>query len=263
LVETYAELRQSQLFKRTIDYIASSFQVMRLSDAIALLEEGKLKGKVAALTFDDGDASLQGYILPVLQEKGLPATFFINSAYYKKPSTYWFPVLSYLNSADETHPEWTEELREQASKLRNTQNPAFYNDVRERVEALAHLVPGLDARLVPAGWLARLDSRQYEIGAHGHEHERHSMMSEDWQAGNLDKNVRFLSQFAAFRPVFAVPFGRPWDWTPATVSIARERGLKTVLSHGGAMLRPARPMPGCRRTAGTRIGRFRPCFPDT
>ncbi len=222
------------LFERTINYIASNFRVMRLSDAIALLEEGKLKGKVAALTFDDGDASLQSHILPVLQEKGLPATFFINSAYYEKPSTYWFPVLSYLNSTDGAHPEWTEELREKASKLRNTKDLAFYNDVRERVEALAHLIPGLGARLVPPGWLARLDGRQYEIGAHGHEHERYSMMSEEWQAANLDKNVRFLSQFAAFRPIFAVPFGRPRDWTLATVSLARERGLKTVLSNGGA-----------------------------
>jgi peptidoglycan/xylan/chitin deacetylase (PgdA/CDA1 family) len=226
------------LFKKNLDFISSHFTMMNLNDAITLLEEGKLKGKIAALTFDDGDASLHSYILPVLKKKGLPATFFVNTAYLETASTYWFPILSYLSNSNEAYIEWSPELSEQASKLRTTTDPAFYNSVRERVESLAYLVPDLNSRLVSTGWLSRLDNQQFAIGAHGHEHQRYSMMPIEWQANDLTKNVRLLSDFSSFKPVFAIPFGRPIDWTQATLRIANAAKLKVVSSTGGLNFAP-------------------------
>jgi peptidoglycan/xylan/chitin deacetylase (PgdA/CDA1 family) len=94
----------------------------------------------------------------------------------------------------------------------------------------------LGARLLPTQWLANLDGEQFAIGAHGHEHQRFSMMPLEWQLHDLRENVRVLSQFRGYRPVFAVPFGRSWDLTRETIYIARGQGLEVVLADGGINL---------------------------
>ena len=97
-------------------------------------------------------------------------------------------------------------------------------------------MPRLDKRLVSPEWLSGLDRDLFSIGAHGHEHQRYSMMSPAWQRNDLRENVRRLSAFPAFQPVFAVPFGRAHDWTWETVRIAREEGLEVVMAEGGINL---------------------------
>ena len=58
-------------------------------------------------------------------------------------------------------------------------------------------------------------------------------MPAEWQQNDLRENVRHLSQFRAYRPVFAVPFGRACDWTEETIRIAHEQNLDVVLADGG------------------------------
>lgn len=226
------------LFEREIDYLATEFRILPLHEAIECLKHAALRGACASLTFDDGDASNADYVLPSLRRKNLPATFFINTAYLDGGASYWFPLLAALRaSADPCcrgaiDPGFLEE----ADKLRETSDPSFYNDVRTRVERLSKLIPNLQARSVPKQWLAELDGEQFTIGAHGHEHQRFSMMTTDWQRNDLNQNVQILSQFRAFRPIFAVPFGRPWDWTKETLRIAHDLGLDVVLANGGINL---------------------------
>jgi len=222
-------------FQKEIDYLASEFQILPLYEAIQRLERRTLRRPCVSLTFDDGDASMSEYVLPLLRRRNLPATFFINSAYLACHRSYWFPILSYLSANKDVSPgfgpPW--KLKEEALQLRQTNDPNLYNQARSRVEQLASFVPDLGSRLISTGWLSSLDGEQFSIGAHGHEHERFSMMPVEWQRKDLEENVRQLSQFKAFRPVFAVPFGQAHDWTPDTLRIAREQELDIVLADGG------------------------------
>ena len=229
---TWTELKQ---FETQIDYLTAKFGILPLNDAIGRLNRGVLRGSCAALTFDDGDISIADNVVPLLRERNLPATFFINSAYLEDRRSYWFPILSYLCTVENSGLQGAlpEDLKEKALHLRTTDDPIYYRAVRDRLEQLASLVPNLGSRLISAEWLADLDGVQFAIGAHGHEHQRFSMMPSEWQLDNLRENVRVLSQFKAYRPIFAVPFGRPWDWTAETIRIARGQGLEVVLSDGG------------------------------
>jgi len=175
------------------------------------------------------------FVLPSLRKRNLPATFFVNSAYLAGKQSYWFPILSHLSSTKTAvagvgkpadFDEWN-------AKLRNTTDPMVYKSLRTRVEALAPMVPDLATRVVSAAWLHSLDGDQFCIGAHGHEHERFSMMPAEWQRNDLEENVRQLSGFRAFRPFFAVPFGRAGDWTQETIRVAHEQKLAVVLADGG------------------------------
>jgi peptidoglycan/xylan/chitin deacetylase (PgdA/CDA1 family) len=222
-------------FELEIDYIFAKFQVLPLDEAIQKLDCRTLRGACAALTFDDGDVSVAENVVPLLRQRNLPATFFINSAYLDGRRSYWFPILSSFCAIEDPSLRaiLPHKLKKEALQLRSTNNPGFYNAVRDRIEQLASLVPNLDSRLISTQWLETLDGDQFAIGAHGHEHQRFSMMPTEWQLNDLRKNVRVLSQFRAFRPIFAVPFGRPWDWTKETIRIAHDQGLQVVLADGG------------------------------
>jgi peptidoglycan/xylan/chitin deacetylase (PgdA/CDA1 family) len=98
----------------------------------------------------------------------------------------------------------------------------------------------LSERIVSNRWLEKLDAQQFAIGAHGHEHQRFSMMSREWQEEDLDQNVEILSAFSAFRPLFAVPFGRSHDCSGETVEVANGHGLKVLMSAGGLNVGPER-----------------------
>jgi len=221
-------------FEKQIDYLASDFQVLPLDEAIRRLKQGRLRGACAALAFDDGDISMADHVLPYLRRRHLPATFFINSAYLDSARSCWVPILAHLRSQPERYrAEFPVKLENQALQLRQTKNPALYNEVRLQIEGLAHLLPHLTTHRVTAGWLAELDGEEFAIGAHGHEHQRYSMMPVQWQRSDLAENIDLLSQFKAYRPIFAVPFGRPPDWTEETIAIARELALEVVLADGG------------------------------
>jgi peptidoglycan/xylan/chitin deacetylase (PgdA/CDA1 family) len=226
-------------FEREVAYLASQFKILPLSEALDRLKTNSLLGPCVSLTFDDGDVSNAEHVLPTLEKHNLPATFFINTKYLDGRSSYWFPILAYLNCRHgQRFADLPESLLEEATKLRETRDHSFYCEIRTRVEKLAPLVPNLRSRFVSFEWLTKLDGDQFAIGAHGHEHERFSMMSADWQRSNIASNVRSLSQFKAFRPIFAVPFGRPWDWTYDTIQIARNQGLDVVLANGGINTEP-------------------------
>jgi len=225
-------------FEKEVDYLVRKFQILPLHEAISRLKRGCLQGPCASLSFDDGDISIAEHVVPFLRQRGLPATFFINSAYLDGRRSYWFPILSYLCAVEDAggRAVLSDELKEKSLKLRLTNDPRCYNEVRTRIEELGSLVSNLGSRLVSAEWLSSLDGDQFAIGAHGHEHQRFSLMPAEWQRSDLRENVRVLTRFRGYRPIFAVPFGRPHDWTEETIHIARDEGLDIVLADGGINL---------------------------
>jgi peptidoglycan/xylan/chitin deacetylase (PgdA/CDA1 family) len=228
-------------FEIEIEYLQTEFDILPLHEAIARLNRGDLNGANAALTFDDGDSSVAEYIVPSLLRQELPATFFINTAYLDGMTSYWFPILTYFNAHDDRAQAvgLTEDLLVEAQHLRQISDPQFYERVRTQLEQFAPYIPDLKTRLVSQGWLSELDETQFSIGAHGHEHQRFSMMPGDWQRKNLRKNVEILRQFPAYRNLFAIPFGRRHDWSEETISIARAFELEIILADGGINVGPA------------------------
>jgi peptidoglycan/xylan/chitin deacetylase (PgdA/CDA1 family) len=229
-------------FKVEVDYLRAEFQILPLYEAIDRFKRRCLHGPCVSLTFDDGDISMAEHVLPYMHQHNMPATFFINSAYLDGKRTYWFPVLAYFSANEDARRQANlpDGLLEKVLQLRRTNDVSFYNEVRSCVEQFASFIPNLGSRLVSTEWLTSLDGEQFTIGAHGHEHQRFSMMLADWQRNDLRENVRHLSQFRAYRPIFAVPFGREYDWTDETLKNASSLGLEVVLADGGVNISPGK-----------------------
>lgn len=232
LRSTWTPLRQ---FEAQLGKIKSHFRLLRLPDAIQQLKEGMLKGPCAAITLDDGDISLERYVTPLLQKHGIPATYFINSGYWGDRRTFWVYLYTYLmHHEDETKRlALNDELKQRFALLRSTEDPALYRTVREQVEAQVDLVNEEDRFVVTKDFLKILDPDLFSIGLHGHEHQRFSMMPEDWQRQCIEMNIEHLADLPCYCPIFAIPFGRPHDWDDTVIRICRERRLGVVFADGG------------------------------
>jgi peptidoglycan/xylan/chitin deacetylase (PgdA/CDA1 family) len=62
-------------------WIRKWFNVLPLDEAVAALERGSLLARALAITFDDGYADNATVALPILRRLGLPATYFVATAF--------------------------------------------------------------------------------------------------------------------------------------------------------------------------------------
>lgn len=74
------QVRDVPTFEQDLDYLLAHYTPIDLSAFIAHIYEQKpLPKQSFLLTFDDGLAECATVVAPILQQKGIPATFFINS----------------------------------------------------------------------------------------------------------------------------------------------------------------------------------------
>lgn len=77
----FPDQMHARRFSQHLQLLARWFHVLPLCDALLQLKHGTLPPRAAAITFDDGYADNVEVALPLLQQVGLPATFFIASGF--------------------------------------------------------------------------------------------------------------------------------------------------------------------------------------
>ena len=77
-------------FKEDLDALLKHFKPISLIELIKLVQSGKKpKDKVFHLTFDDGLQELYTVVAPILKEKNIPATFFINTDFLDNKAMFY------------------------------------------------------------------------------------------------------------------------------------------------------------------------------
>lgn len=224
-----------EFLEEQIQFILKNYDVIHLNDGIKSLRIGNLKGTKVAITFDDGDISVRHFILPLLKRLKVPATFFLNSAYLiGEKKGYWFNIYNYLKSGNDLQKSFlTDEIALIAEKLRNTDNYDYYNQNFYKVENLQYLIENEINFYLSLDDLKLFDTNLFDIGLHGHEHQRFSMMSKVWQMKNIIRSIEIVSSFPTYKPIFALPFGKSHDWNNDTIDICKDLGLEIAFSNGG------------------------------
>lgn len=221
--------------EKQLDFIKTNYPITGLMEGVSNLRRGDTKETEVAITFDDGDISVQKYIVPLLERIKVPATFFINTAYLNnaKPG-YWFNIFSHIQAnKDLTETYLSKELTDIDLSLRNTSDPEYYRKNYLKIEKLGELLKDKIQFYISEDFLDEINPELFTIGLHGHEHQRFSMMTKEWQRNNLLENMNRLSRFKAYKPVFAIPFGKEHDWNLDTLEICRELKLEYAFSNGG------------------------------
>ncbi|MEQ9063205.1 MAG: polysaccharide deacetylase family protein [Vicingaceae bacterium] len=218
-------------FKEQLDYLVHNHGVSKLSDAIAELRAGTLQGTRICLTFDDGDKTMKDCVVPYLTEKRIPATFFLNSAYPQERKGYWFNEYQYAkNKATRS---LTSQIHTAVQQVRLTDDPNEYASLIDQLSVLETFIEEENPFYCLKAFWNDIDETLFEIGLHGHQHLRFSMLDHQQKMENILKNKEFLQDLPCYKPYFALPHGQPEDWDIESLELSRKEGLICFLAKGG------------------------------
>ena len=238
-----------EAFRSQLATLTREWNVVRLGDLITRgSTDAPAEGRVA-LTFDDGYLDNLDVVLPILEEFGAPATFFLTTAGLDRSSRYWWDV---LEAAVLDNPgqggvlsiEIDGELRTfgvHDAAARQATHDTLYGMIQARGPAARDAVVDQLAALVPAGRfdpmarpLRRAEVQRVachpliEVGAHTVHHLALSAAAPD----DLFRDVfegRSALERAIGKPVtrFAYPYGA---LSPAVVRTVEAAGFEAAVT---------------------------------
>lgn len=227
----------ADIFEEQLKQFKDKYTVLPLPEALERLKQNKITEPTFVLTFDDGDISVEHTIVPLLEKYNLPATFFINSAYFGANKSYWFVLDYYISNTENLKKEITPEYADAIKKIRRETNPQEYRKQRQIIESFQSIIPEDVKFHVSYDFLKNLNTKLFSVGLHGHEHQRFPLMPDEWKKENLTNNIEALKDLPAYYNAFAIPFGGKDDWDKKSLQIAKELDLHFLLAGKGYNLK--------------------------
>lgn len=258
-------------FADQLAWLTAHYEVLALSRLLDGLEgRGLLPAFSAALTFDDGHLNNLRTVAPLLEQHGLPATFFIVTAH----------------ADGDARQLWTDHVdslifgttrRSVLLTLPNLSRRVFLGTTiakqrachsirralrgvspRTRAACIASLEQQLDSPTPVArgdrhaflGWdeVRQLARRGWEIGSHTHSHAILATLNEDELRDELQRSKRLIEENVG-RPctLFSFPNGGPADFTPRDQRVLRETGYRAAVTQIGFVNDPGVDLFALRR----------------
>ena len=259
-----------QQFEQMLHFIRQHFDVIPLDDAVASLRTGRLKSRVACLTFDDGYPSWATGVAPLLQKNNLHATFYITTGqFFGLPM--WHERVARAISAFHGNkleiagfglpPLAMDGLIQRRQSFSIVEQFLKYQNLEDRDALLKALEHQCGVRIdtvsrMTIQELRMLASMGFAIGAHTHSHPILSLC-EPTQATHEIASVRENLEVLLATSVrsFAYPNGRPMaDFNSEHVSMVKAAGYHhAVTTDWGA---------ASSRTSVFEIPRFTPWGPS-
>lgn len=245
----------------------SLFTFLPLPEAIARLKNDTLPERAACITFDDGYADNCTHALPILRKHGLPATFFIATAYLDGGRMFNDTVIeavrrSPLDVLDldalglGVHPLDSLAARARAigALLPRVKYLALETraETVDRIAELARAGELPDDLMLTTTQLKTLHAAGMEIGGHTHRHPiLAGLDAASARAEIAEGRERLEAVLGAPVRVFAYPNGKPGtDYLAAQADIVRALGFEGAVS--------TRPGVATRACDGFQLPRFTP-----
>jgi peptidoglycan/xylan/chitin deacetylase (PgdA/CDA1 family) len=239
------ELDREQ-FSRHIAMLASAFTVLPLLDAVRLARSNRLPPRAASITFDDGYADNAEVALPVLQQHGVHATFFVASGFLNGGRMWNDSVIETVRRAPDGVLDasalglGTHSL--DGIGARRAAIPALIGQLKylppprraALVQQLAALAGGPlpDDLMMNSAQLHRLRDAGMGIGAHTVSHPILASLDARRARDEMADGRAALEQLLGMPvPLFAYPNGKPGtDYLPEHVAMARGLGFEAAVS---------------------------------
>lgn len=212
------QLRSSALFEKDLDFLLKHYRPIDLFELIEINKDKKsssAKGYMH-LSFDDGLSSCHDIIAPILQKKGIPATFFLNSAFIdNKALMFRYKVSLCIESLSKIDSKLRENILKKSKDFFEKNDPALANyNESAKLDELADLLQlDFDEYLREKKPYMNTDQIQnllnlgFSIGSHSVDHPLYSKISLEQQLTQTIQSQEFLEQkFGINYRVFAFPF---------------------------------------------------------
>jgi peptidoglycan/xylan/chitin deacetylase (PgdA/CDA1 family) len=217
------KFRSVDEFTSDVDFFARNFKPVTLSDIVGALDGSRALPKSCVhLTFDDGFREMYDIVAPILQRAGLPATFFLNTAFLDGRGLAHYNALSVLIERIESSPSAANTVAAGLPRLLPPTKRGL--SLKERILSIGYaqrsLVDDLaklaevdldryisDVRPILSSEDVRgLIKQGFTVGAHGRHHLLYSDLSLPDQLDQTLVDMKFLqTQFGIEPNAFAFP----------------------------------------------------------
>lgn len=260
-----------QRFETTLDFIEEHFRVIPLAETVKALQAGRIIPHTASLTFDDGYAEWSQILVPLLERRNLPATFFITTGQFTGTPMWHERVTHAFRKLQSESlfisgfglPEMPVATLEQRIHARNQYEKFLkYLSLEDREELMCRLeqhagIDKAEVQVMPEADIRSIHAKGFEIGAHTHFHPILSLTSELEAKREIGDARDWLSGVIG-RPVngFAYPNGKPGtDFLPSHVDLVKQCGYQYAVTTGWGRVGP--------KTSRFEIPRFTPWGPSS
>jgi peptidoglycan/xylan/chitin deacetylase (PgdA/CDA1 family) len=236
-------------FRAQMIFLQRNFPIVRFEDDWKGVTE-----PAVAVTFDDGYADNFRQALPILEEVGLPATFFVSTGTLGTLHEFWWDELERVVLGEVGHPGRFRLEDQQYGRLWSTgtrrERLVLHDDIHRLARKVGasrredwleqlRLWAGLDRigreanrPLRPEEVRLLAASRWATIGAHTVTHTPLAFLAEEEQRREIIGSKRQLEELLAGEvTVFSYPFGTRKDYDRTSIRICREAGFRRAAAN--------------------------------
>ena len=236
-------------FRFHLEHLKNTFPVLRFEDDWTSVKEPSV-----VITFDDGYADNVLEALPIIEEVGVPVTFFISTGTIGTHVEFWWDELERIilnNGVERERFNLRDTTYEKVwATLLQTDRETLYRDMHSLMKQVCYLkrVEWLDqlrewACVSDVGreshramnfeeLLCLASSKWVTIGAHTVWHDSLAALPIELQETELIKSKMYLEDLTNNKiTVFSYPFGAKNDYTRETISLCRKAGYLRAASN--------------------------------
>lgn len=234
-------------FGRLMACVSRAFNVLALTEAVALLKSDKLPARALAITFDDGYADNHELALPVLKRYGLRATFFVSTGFLDGGIMWNDQVIECVRQASTTSLDASHlglgrlplhSLGEKRDAIARVLPRLKYMTLAGRRDAISQLLDSAGNPQLPRTLMMRrtqvreLHEAGMQLGAHTVNHPILATLSDEEARREIIDGRREIELISG-APVetLAYPNGRPGkDYDHRHVAMAKQLGFQAAVS---------------------------------
>ncbi len=231
-------------FRKQVRALRNAFNVLPLGRAIALQEKGQLPPRTVCITFDDGYEDNYRNALPVLNEHGLKATFFIATGYLGNGAMWNDRIIHGIRHyegdrldieelqmndlATATHEDKRKTIGQVVAKLKYL--PQKKREVM--TQSVVKNLSNIPSQMMTTDQVVAMRQSGMEIGAHTVSHPILACEDEGSAREEILGSKEFLETLLGEKvTLFAYPNGKPEkDYLNAHVNILKEVGFSAAVS---------------------------------
>jgi peptidoglycan/xylan/chitin deacetylase (PgdA/CDA1 family) len=253
-----------EAFRAQVQALRDSFRLLRLDELVDLIQAGlPLRGPAALITFDDGYRDNVELALPILEELGVPAAFFLATGFLERPRLPWWDRIAYVikNTRASTlalalptplEIDLVNTPRSQAiwrvvegfMATPGCDEPTFFAQLEERAQVEVSTEALGRELFMTWDQARRLSEAGMAIGSHAHDHANLALLPEQEQLGELRQSKAILErEIGCEVTALAYPYGGAGAYTHVTQRVAREAGYQLAFTAQRGINRPGRTRP--------------------
>lgn len=221
----------AQRFSEMCGWIKTWFNVLPLDQAVTHLKSGTLPSRAACITFDDGYADNLHVAVPILQQHGLTATFFIATGFLDGGRMWNDTIIETVRSREDLS------IADRQAAIATHIKAIKYRSVEDRVSETEQLARSANAKLPTNLMMTSVEVKAMrkagmQIGAHTVSHPILARLTDEQALQEIGDSKLFLEDLLGERiGLFAYPNGKPGeDYSPQTVEVVRSLGFDAAVS---------------------------------